>query len=512
MTPDGFILSILLGSFPLTFLASLWLLRRFRKRMATFMQADSGYRPEPELDLVPSAGPERRALTIHSIQKTSGINNLARTTGNRIQLALVYGIAGGLYAVAYTYLYFVSGDLEFFPLRIAILYTAFAFPALLLILQLWVRKPWMQWVGMGLLYALLFLPVATQISLGSYAFLIGWLAGIPYLFYGLVRWRNYRTIGPMVWALSYGLLTALMLSMNAMLTVGTQLPDLGETGLILAFIATIALYVLFARIMVRLGVKSYQRKRSSDWIIQADITFLLFGIWQVNLMYLNQPKAGLWAIGLLAGYKLLQVLLMRMFIRPNSTPTPLLLLRVFGFRQRSEQLLDHHLFSWRFRGPIHMIAGTDLAAETLEPHEFFSFLGGNMKSMFVKSGDELRYQLAQLDEKPDPDGRYRINDFFCFDNVWKEALRSLLDRSTFVLMDLRGFHPGNQGCIFEIEQLLEHVPLTQLAFLTDATTDLPFLKKTFLAVWDRLPADAPNLELEDPKIHLYENPKGVFGG
>jgi hypothetical protein len=73
-----------------------------------------------------------------------------------------------------------------------------------------------------------------------------------------------------------------------------------------------------------------------------------------------------------------------------------------------------------------MIAGTDLAAETLEPHEFFSFLGGNMKSMFVKSGDELRYQLAQLDEKPDPDGRFRINDFFCFDNVWKEALRSLV--------------------------------------------------------------------------------------
>ena len=71
-------------------------------------------------------------------------------------------------------------------------------------------------------------------------------------------------------------------------------------------------------------------------------------------------------------------------------------------------------------------------------------------------------------------------------------------------MDLRGFLPDNQGCVFEINELLNVVPLGRVVFVIDATTDLAFLRETFATGWAALAADSPNRELAEPRVVLFE--------
>jgi hypothetical protein len=65
----------------------------------------------------------------------------------------------------------------------------------------------------------------------------------------------------------------------------------------------------------------------------------------------------------------------------------------------------------------------------------------------------LASRLQALDAGVDPDGRFRVGEFFCFDDTWRPALRSLVERARVVLMDLCGFTKANAGCVFELEQL-----------------------------------------------------------
>jgi hypothetical protein len=60
-----------------------------------------------------------------------------------------------------------------------------------------------------------------------------------------------------------------------------------------------------------------------------------------------------------------------------------------------------------------------------------------------------------------------------------------------VLMDLRSFSPSNQGCIFELQQLLKTVPLDRVVFLIDDTTDRAFLEQALQEAWARVGAKSP---------------------
>jgi hypothetical protein len=71
----------------------------------------------------------------------------------------------------------------------------------------------------------------------------------------------------------------------------------------------------------------------------------------------------------------------------------------------------------------------------------------------------------------DADGRFRVNECYCHDTTWQEALRALVQRSDVVLMDLRGFKAHNAGCRFELAALSEAPRLQRVVVLSDAQTD-----------------------------------------
>jgi len=156
-----------------------------------------------------------------------------------------------------------------------------------------------------------------------------------------------------------------------------------------------------------------------------------------------------------------------------------------------------------------LIAGPDLVTGIVEPQEFLEFLGGRVSRRFVQGRDDLEQRLSQLDTRPDPDGRYRVNEFFCRANTWQMTMRELAARSDTVCMDLRSFSPSNQGCQYELGQLLDGVPLTRVLLMVDDTTDRPFLEDTLQSLWQKVPADSPNHSLQDPEVRLFEAHSGT---
>ena len=210
-------------------------------------------------------------------------------------------------------------------------------------------------------------------------------------------------------------------------------------------------------------------------------------------------------LGAFAIYKLIAVLGFAFFgERPAGADPKLLLLRVFSLGKRSARLFNAFGRLWRHVGQIRLIAGPDLATSTVEPHEFLDFLSGKLDRRFISGPETLARRLSETEQRRDFDGRYRVEDFFCHDDTWQMVLKRLARDSDAVLMDLRGFLPDNQGCVFEINELLNVVPLDRVVFVIDATTDLAFLRETFATGWAALAADSPNRELAEPRVLLFE--------
>lgn len=176
----------------------------------------------------------------------------------------------------------------------------------------------------------------------------------------------------------------------------------------------------------------------------------------------------------------------------------LLLLRVFGEtvgrHRSSERLFDEVVQRWRFRGSVQLIGGKDLATRTVDPGDLLRFIEGRVGNQFVMDAGDLARRLRDLDLRPDPDGRYRVNEFFCFDDTWRPTLQALLRHSDAVLMDLRGFTRQNSGCIFELQQLAASGALARTVLVTARGTDQDLLDTTLAeALRDSPGAAAPRV-------------------
>lgn len=164
-------------------------------------------------------------------------------------------------------------------------------------------------------------------------------------------------------------------------------------------------------------------------------------------------------------------LVTRYGLQPLRSNRRLLVLRVFAQDTRGERLMDELEYRWRFIGPIALIGGTDMAAHTIDPAKAANFLRGRMKDGFVPNAEVLNRRVNNFDDEPDPDGRYRINEFFCFCDIWQLAVQRLLQDCDAVVVDLRGFTAARRGTAWELAQLRDTGALTRTVFLIDRETD-----------------------------------------
>jgi hypothetical protein len=71
-------------------------------------------------------------------------------------------------------------------------------------------------------------------------------------------------------------------------------------------------------------------------------------------------------------------------------------------------------------------------------------------------------------------------------------------------MDLRSLTQHNAGCVFEIKELLNAMPLEQLVFVTDDRTDKTFLNATLQQACRELRPDSPNTGLSLSTFEPFE--------
>jgi hypothetical protein len=78
----------------------------------------------------------------------------------------------------------------------------------------------------------------------------------------------------------------------------------------------------------------------------------------------------------------------------------------------------------------------------------------------------------------------------------------LADDSDAVLMDLRGFSQANAGCVFEIHEIINVVPLARAVFAIDESTDRPFMRETMEQAWRQVKDRSPNRRPEMAQVEL----------
>ena len=257
---------------------------------------------------------------------------------------------------------------------------------------------------------------------------------------------------------------------------------LGATGTMVALhLIGFAAFAVLGSIILGLLRGLYEKKFVSEQSITVDAMWLLFGVVNsIGLVF----EGRLWIFSGLAAFTLYKLVAAGLFRalgiarRAKSSGHRLLLLRVFALGKRSESLYDTLGKSWRTVGSMQMLAGPDLATSTIEPHEFLDFVSGKLDRRFIDSGRTLDLRIGQMDLEPDGGGQFRVTEFFCHDDTWKLTLARLADDSDAVLMDLRGFSQQNAGCVFEINEIFNLVPLQRVVFVVDETTDHSFMRQT----------------------------------
>jgi len=264
---------------------------------------------------------------------------------------------------------------------------------------------------------------------------------------------------------------------------------------------------LLGLFLVRWLSRRYRAKKTSDQVLILDSLFLLFGIMHSMDLAFEHWSWALTGVVAFLAYKLVTIAGFGALARrrPDGSPPPtLLLLRVFSLGKRSARLYDSIAGRWRHIGSVNMISGPDLATSTLEPHELTEFLSGRLARQFVSDDEDLQKRVAALDTGPDPDGRFRVNEFFCFSDTWQPTMQRLAHSASAVLMDLRSFASANRGCLYEIGQLLATVPLERVVFVVDGTTDQPFLASCLQREWCAVPGNSPNRRSALPQLRSFE--------
>ncbi len=436
--------------------------------------------------------------------------------------ALIYGFAGVVFTLVMVMAVLVSGNMEVSVVRYLMVFWVYAWPVVLTVnfIAASTRRVMLMTGFIYFVILLLITSVAvarsTQLTLNQIVML--WtITNLPptVLLFAFLA-RRIRAVGPMV--LTFMVISATG-SVIALAVAGANaglLRIISNVGSSIGLSASatfigivIGGFLMFAGVgwlavtWIRWG---YQSKKLSDQSITLDALWVLFAISQsIGLVF----EAPLWVLSGLAAfiaYKMTVWIGFRTVQAQQNSKTfnaRLLLLRVFSLGKRSERLFDAITKRWRYAGSVQLIAGPDLATTTVEPQEFLEFLSGRISRLFIDGKAMLDSRMLQLDVKPDFDSRYRVNDFFCYDDTWEMVLSRLVEESDVVFMDLRGFSPQNAGCVRELTELINVVPLERVVLAIDDTTDYGFLENTITNAWDQVSADSPNIESSEVELRLF---------
>ena len=516
----------------LAFVASFLILRLYRRSVIKSMRRRAtsellqtkGYLP-PE--------PEQRSndapLSLYFVdrepfQANPDTAQLYRSARRRRWLtAFVHTVAGICFAATMTAAFLSAGKMEFLPFRFAYFTWINIWPALMAIDLIVGPSRRSRLIGLlgyfaiGVVIATILLAKNPGLPVGQLLYLWLDLNAIPTILLLIFLNRRIRALGPLLLVFMIIGVTGATLTTSLVGNHPHLIKAVGEFSFSIGLSATgtmiglhligFAAFALVGWLMLDLLRQLYESKRISEQSINVDAMWLLFGI--VNSIGLVFEGYRWFASGFVAFtiYKIVTAALFglcEMSRRAREKGCRLLLLRVFALGKRSEQLYDTLGKFWRTVGSVQMIAGPDLATTTIEPHEFLDFVSGKLDRRFIDTGRTLDLRIDQMDLAPDREGQFRVTEFFCHDDTWKMTLARLADDVDAVLMDLRGFSQANAGCIFEIHEIFNVVPLARAVFTIDNSTDQAFMRQTMEQAWRQAKDRSPNRRLETGQVRLVQ--------
>ena len=445
------------------------------------------------------------------------------------QLAAIYAAGGAAYTLVQTLGYLAAANLALLPVRFFVIAWTYLWPIVITTILVAAttrssraRVHLAYWAPLVLVY---FLGVIRTGNLaGREHEIIGQMATLwmlnnafPALLLLAILNRRVRAVGPLVFVF---LFTALAGALGVVSVVTSSGPaalfvieagealGLGAGGVLVGLYAVGFLALAVAGGFVLRWIKDlYLRRRLSEQSLMLDCIWLLFTLWHTIQLGYHGAVWLLVGVAALLAFKAVTVAGLRLRARRTAPLVPhprLLLLRVFALGRRSAALFHHLTLHWRHLGSVRLISGPDLATTTVEPHEFLGFLSGRLHQHFIGTPGAVESRIAEADDAPDLEGRFRVHEFFCRDDTWRLALARLVRGSDVVLMDLRGFSRANAGCLFEIEELVNLVPLNRVLVVSDASTDQTFLRDALAGVWARMSAASPNLDLAPDALPRFE--------
>ncbi len=463
--------------------------------------------PPQDASPPPSAGP---ALQLEEAGSASGIALPAAAAAlyrdmvvRPWRVAAVYAVAGGAFAAVMTAAFLLSTHMAFVVTRVAMIWWTSLWPAVLATAAIAatttrVRLALMGGYGLGfLVIAAIVLPRSPDASLWQLALFWALSNGPPTVLLLAFVTRRVRAVGPLVLLFTIVAVLGSQVLVSAVGATDTGMRAVVRMGVAVGLHATAMLMTIAALGFASFGVlgwlalraigRSYQRRGMSDQSLMVAAMWMLFAVTGSIGLVFEGVAWGLTSVVAVAaclltthvGFRLLRT-------RRSAEPGPhLLLLRVFALGRHSERLYDVFATAWRHVGPISLIAGPDLATSTIEPHEFMDLVSGTLSRRFIDGPAALEQRLSEVDRGRDPDGRFRVADFFCHDDSWHLVLQRLVRDSDAVLMDLRGFTRERAGCVFEVHALVSAMRLDRVVFVVDGTTDRPFLEHTVQDAWAR---------------------------
>jgi hypothetical protein len=514
-------------------LAASWLILHFYRRAVTrsmrWRRRSEILEPKGYLPPEPEHPPHDAPLSFHFITRDTGwihpeASVLYRRAIHRQWLiASVHIVAGCCFASAMAAAFISARQLDFSPFRFAFIAWAYAWPVSIAVdlvaglSRLGRLVTAAVYFLIGAVAGTLLLMKNPGLSPGQLLYLWLQFNAVPAVLLLIFLHRRIRAVGPLILILMILSITGSTLAVTMIgnhqklfkvISAFSRSIGLGAAGTRAAlYLIGFATFALLAWLVVETLRKLHERKLVSEPSVPVDATWLVFGV--VNSLPLL-PRGSLWFLSGLAAFAFYKLLADGLFRalgvarRAQRQARRLLVLRPIALGRRAERLYDTLGKSWLTVGSMQWIAGPDLAGSTIQPHEFMDFVSGRVDRRFIDTGRALDLRVDHMDLTPDREGQFRVTEFFCHDDTWDLTFARLADESDAVLMDLRGFSQGHTGCVREINELVNLVPLQRVVFAIDQTTDQSFTRDTVQHAWRQVKDRSPNRRAVAGKAHLVQ--------
>ncbi len=510
---------------------SLYLLRLYRNTVVQTMRG-SGASEISEAANEAAAGdtssPPASMLTISttpvSTVLTNGLESAAlfeRSMRDPWRLAAAY-IWGGMAFAAVT----AFSDLAAYEtpraMQMIVMISIYAWPAVLaahLVAASTLRQiARLHGAYFGILLVVFIVAAVRSPDVSTVSLFVSWmlLNFLPTLIIFLYLNRRVRAVGPMVLAFMAVSLTGVVIALSLfdgsprLLSGFSEIADALGFNAIATFLTIMLLGFATFAILGWLAVtwirNRYRSQAMNDQSLTIDAMLMLFAV-VYSIGIATQGTVWILAAPVAYGaYKVILVWRLKRWTgnRSANRNSDLLFLRVFSTPHLRERIFSVLAKHWRYLGNVQMLMGPDLAKMTVRPHEFLDFLSGRIRNNFVLDQASLDQRLSTRDQNLDFDGRYRINDYFCFIDSWVMVLRTLIRESNVVFLDARGFSAQNAGVTFELNEILNTVPLHCTVITVDTQTDVALLRQVLEDAWQSLPKSSPNRQIESPVLELYQ--------